>query len=93
MDNENNNNNNNVKRCSGDCMQCSFQQRVYCAAQIARNNVDEIAEIKGMLSAMAERVDRLGNASTEVFNPMGESTDTAVETVEEVITEQFDNAQ
>lgn len=88
MDNENNNNN-NVKRCSGDCMQCSFQQRVYCAAQIARNNINEIAEIKGMLSAISERVERLGNATTEVFNPMNESVETPIETP----SEQFDNAQ
>ena len=87
---ENNENNNNIKKCSSDCMQCSFQQRVYCAAQIARNNVNEIAEIKDLLSIMTEKIDRLGNASAEVFNPMSKTEGTLIIEVPE---EQFDNAQ
>ena len=76
-----------TKKCNGDCMTCSFQQRVYCAAQLSRNNMDAINEIKMAVSELSGKVDRLGNTESDVFNPMNENVDVVTETQE------FENAQ
>lgn len=63
---ENNNNTQSTFTCSGDCMGCSFQQRVYCSAQISRNNLDILEDIR-------QRLDRMEKSNSEqdaLFNPM-----------------------
>lgn len=41
-------------RCNGRCEECSINQRTYCAAQMAYYAQQEIAAVKGMLSALGE---------------------------------------
>ena len=55
------------KKCSGECIKCSFQQQIYCAAQHGH-------AIMEFMPAIIERLDRIaakfGNA--EIFNPLKE---------------------
>ena len=54
------------KVCSGDCLKCSFQQQVYCAAQHGH-------AIMAFLPGIVERLDRMEKSfpsGGEVFNPM-----------------------
>ena len=83
----------NTKKCCGDCLACSFQQRVYCAAQISRNNMDAINEMKLVVGELSEKIDRLGNTDSEIFNPMNESVENVDTATEEVEVQQFENAQ
>lgn len=62
----------NTKKCSGDCLMCSFQQRVYCAAQISRNNMDAIVEMRESIKELSQKIDRLGNTDSDVFNPIND---------------------
>lgn len=56
------------KKCTGDCLKCNTQQRIYCAAQMSNiimskigNLETEIASLKSMMS---------DKENTNVFNPM-----------------------
>jgi hypothetical protein len=54
------------KQCTGDCLKCSFQQQVYCAAQHGH-------AIMTFIPGIIERLDRIENifpAMGEVFNPL-----------------------
>lgn len=58
------------KKCSGECIRCTFQQQVYCAAQHGH-------AIMAFMPAIIERLDRLGESLSkfgpaEVFNPLKE---------------------
>ena len=56
------------KQCTGDCLKCSFQQQVYCAAQ---RSYALMTYIPGII----ERLDRIENSLPsmgEVFNPLKE---------------------
>lgn len=67
-----------MKTCTGDCLQCPAQQRVYCAAQMSRNSIDKLnemesrmSELEEVLMAIDEKIERMGkSAEGEVFNPM-----------------------
>ena len=59
------------KRCTGDCIRCSFQQQVYCAAQhghailaVMPRLVDQLDRIEGALAAFGRP------ASVGIINPL-----------------------
>lgn len=54
------------KKCTGDCLKCSFQQQVYCAAQ-------RTYAIMKNQEAIVERIDALEArlfANSEIINPL-----------------------
>ena len=56
------------KRCTGDCLKCSFQQQVYCAAQHGH-------AIMTFLPGIIERLDRIENemakfGQADIINPL-----------------------
>lgn len=59
------------KRCTGDCLKCSLQQQVYCAAQHGH-------VIFASLGTITERLSRIETAlvnlspSGEIINPIKE---------------------
>ena len=55
------------KKCTGECIKCSFQQQIYCAAQHGH-------AIMAFMPAIIERLDRLDSkfGPAEVFNPLKE---------------------
>ena len=55
------------KKCTGECIKCSFQQQIYCAAQHGH-------AIMSFMPAIIERLDRIDAkfGSAEVFNPLKE---------------------
>ena len=74
--NENNNNQNTFK-CSGDCLKCSFQQRVYCSSQMSRNAIDMIGAVLENQKSILARFERVENAIQSkddgIINPMAET--------------------
>ena len=59
-----------AQSCTGDCLKCSFQQQIYCAAQYGH-------AIMTYMPAIIERLDVMGNVlanfgQTEVINPLKE---------------------
>ena len=50
----------NKVQCDGKCIDCSINQRTYCAAQMAYYNQQEIAAIKAILE----------RNSSETTNPL-----------------------
>ena len=72
-----NNNNQNTFACTGDCLKCNFQQRVYCSAQMSRNMLDTLSVVlknQEDIVARLERIEKSGAEQSEVFNPMGAET-------------------
>lgn len=54
------------KKCTGDCLKCSFQQQVYCAAQHGH-------AIMALMPGIIERLERIEHtfpSMGEVFNPL-----------------------
>lgn len=54
------------KLCTGDCLKCSFQQQIYCAAQHGH-------AIMALMPRILERFDRLDamfSSNGDVFNPL-----------------------
>ena len=55
------------KKCTGECIKCSFQQQTYCAAQYGH-------AIMQFMPAIIERLDRLESkfGQADIFNPLKE---------------------
>lgn len=53
------------KKCTGECIRCTFQQQVYCAAQHGH-------AIMAFMPAIIERLDRLDAkfGQADIFNPL-----------------------
>ena len=53
------------KKCTGECIKCTFQQQVYCAAQHGH-------AIMAFMPAIIERLDRLESrfGRADIFNPL-----------------------
>ena len=47
------------KMCHGDCIKCSFQQRVYCASYMARNNYAMIESVLAKLDSMQSEIENM----------------------------------
>ena len=61
----------NIKTCSGDCMQCSMQQRVYCSAQMTRMNIDTLNAIQESLAQIKEILQKIDKDDDDtLFNPL-----------------------
>ena len=64
-------NNNNVKACSGDCLMCSMQQRIYCSAQISRNMFEMINDTREAVERLEAKVIAMQTPMEEtLLNPM-----------------------
>lgn len=72
----NDNNNQSTFKCSGDCLKCSFQQRVYCSSQMSRNSIDMLGAVLDNQKSILERLERIEKAQEskdeEIINPMAE---------------------
>ena len=64
--------NNNIKTCPNDCMKCSPQQRVYCAAYMSRMMLDRMQEQQEAFERLEKKVDQLASADDGIFNPIDE---------------------
>ena len=52
-------NNQNKTICSGRCAECAFQQRVFCAAYMARNNYAMMESVLSKLDSLQTELDEL----------------------------------
>ena len=72
-----NNNSQNTFKCSGDCLRCSVQQRIYCSSQMSRNMVGMMETVLSNQTAILERLERLERANEPkdegIVNPMAEA--------------------
>ena len=65
------------RKCTGNCIACSFQQQVYCAAQHGH-------AVMALFPAVFERLDRMEAAlakfanRTEIINPLEDEAQSEV---------------
>ena len=54
-----------AQSCTGDCLKCSFQQQIYCAAQHGH-------AIMSFMPAIMKRLDMLNSkfGKADIFNPL-----------------------
>ena len=57
------------KRCTGDCLKCSLQQQVYCAAQHGRAIYGNFGRIQERLDQIEASLVALASADN-IINPM-----------------------
>lgn len=57
------------KVCSGDCLKCSFQQQVYCAAQHGHAIMDLMPGIVERLERLESSLSRFGQTK-DIINPL-----------------------
>lgn len=70
---------NETKTCPRDCMKCHEGQRLYCAAQMSRMNLERTDALMERFELLEDKVKRLDHGEEGVFNPMGEEAqETAV---------------
>ena len=86
MENQATNNNANFV-CSGQCTQCQFQQRVYCAAYLARNNYAMMNAMLGKIDALQveikdlnARINAMQNVEGELMHPFNVKEELSFET-------------
>ena len=48
-----------MKTCTGDCLQCPAQQRVYCAAQMSRNAIESLTRVERRLEEIEDKLNSL----------------------------------
>ena len=58
------------KVCSGDCLKCSVQQQVYCAAQHGHAIMAAIPAIVDRLDRLEASLSRFGQTTEEFINPL-----------------------
>lgn len=56
------------KKCTGDCLKCSLQQQVYCAAQHGHAIMEFMPAIIARLDSIAASVPNF--APQEIINPL-----------------------
>lgn len=68
-----------TKSCHGECARCSFQQRIYCASYMARNNYAMMETVLVKLDAMQSeitdlhaRINAIQSAEGELIKPFAE---------------------
>lgn len=77
--------NENKFTCSGDCLKCQREQRIYCSCQHAYSNMRVLDNMMTIVVGMQETVGELGkkiealqNNEAEIFNPnAAEPTETS----------------
>ena len=62
--------------CTGDCLQCTPNQRAYCASQFTYRTMRMVEVVQASLSAiqgevalLKEKIDAIQHNETQVFNP------------------------
>ena len=69
--------------CSGNCLNCSPQQRTYCASQHALSNMrvldkvmetitemrEQIEVMKGEVKEMTQKIEAMQNNEADIFDP------------------------
>ena len=70
----NDNNNNTSFTCSGDCLRCSVQQRIYCSSQMSRNAISMLDAILTSQKSILERFEAMERANRDednkIINPI-----------------------
>lgn len=59
------------KQCSGDCLKCTMQQQVYCAAQHGHVIYDVLGKLSERLSQLEASLARLAS-SEGIINPIAQ---------------------
>lgn len=67
MDNKQNN-----RMCNGDCSKCSFQQRVYCASYMSRNNYAMVESVLLKIDSMLNEMDSMKQKISAIQSSEGE---------------------
>ena len=69
----------NNASCHGECARCSFQQRVYCAAYMSRNNyailesiIARMDSFSSEIASIKSRVNEMGSDTSEFITPSTE---------------------
>lgn len=68
-------NNQQQKTCSGDCLRCGVQQRMYCSSQHSYNIERMLENLMSRFNGLEDTVSRLDDKvnamqeDAEVFNP------------------------
>lgn len=62
--------NENTKTCPNDCTRCTPQQRVFCAAQMSRMNIERMDAQEERLERIEDLLKKLAADGGGVFNPM-----------------------
>lgn len=70
--NNTNNGNVNSSMCNGRCAECVFQQRVFCAAYMSRNNYSMMQSMLGKLDAMQMQIDEMQKRINAIQSNEGE---------------------
>ena len=52
--------------CNGQCSKCSFQQRIYCASYLSRNNYAMIESLLSKINAIQASIDDIRNRVNEM---------------------------
>ena len=64
------NNNDQVKICTGDCMTCSVQQRIYCSSQISHTMYGMMSQLQDEMRAMSAKIEAMQTPQDEILlNP------------------------
>lgn len=66
------NDNQNKTICSGRCAECAFQQRVFCAAYMARNNYAMMESVLARLDSMQTELSELHKRISAIQSNEGE---------------------
>lgn len=57
-----------AKKCTGECIKCSFQQQVYCAAAHGHAIIELFPPLFERIDSLERRLARFDNA--EIINPL-----------------------
>ena len=57
--------------CSGDCLQCSKEQRAYCSSQFTYNTLRMVEALQKSVEELSAKVDAMQGGG-QVFNPTQE---------------------
>ena len=76
-----------MQMCSGQCAMCQFQQRVYCAAYLARNNyammgamLEKLDSMQNEMADMKTRINAIQSSESELIKPFDTEADGSFET-------------
>ena len=62
-------NNKNNRMCNGDCTRCSFQQRVYCASYMSRNNYAMMESVLAKLDEVLVKIQPMQTSDVDLIVP------------------------
>ena len=58
--------------CPKDCTKCSWQQQLFCAAQMGFYTIEKLHEMQGQIIALQQEVEKLKSSEhpIELINPI-----------------------